>query len=667
MRTAWLLAATVCLATAVVEEKDRPVARVIALLRNIQNELQAEKAKDEELFAKLECWCRVNKKNKEGAVGEANRRINQQEATIQEAAASKATAEVQAKNLKEDIAEMEQELKERDEMKRGESGEAAGKQKDLLESIQQLKNAVKVLTRNLGGKKAFLQARMVIRHLLWKWGDIVSKEPREQLSSLLQAPGAYSSYASRADGIVGILSQMLDDMEQQLADTKGGEDDNMKKYRQWKEAKTEELKAAQANLDQTKANLAASAELLMNTKKDHDDTRAALDADQKFLMDLKLRCQASDNEWAERQKVRNDEMLAISETIKILSDDDAHDLFNKSLNRESVTPAPPAFIQTSKRSTADRVAAQLKRFAQKTGNTQLMLLASEVQLKVFTKVIDAMHKMTKDLTAENKEDRKMKEWCGTAIFETKKTTTEANRKREDLETTISQLTENIERLAREIAEHTTNIQENNKQMKIAGEQRDAENAEFKQMVIDQTNTRSVLNKAMKRMQRFYKEKSLVQKDDMGAMEPGAQVEAMPEGFNEYNKNAGATGVMSILQKIIDDSQKAEDEDTATENEAQQAYEEFVKTMNESNEAESNSILDKQGQTADAEQAKADADNDLAATMTELENLAAKTAELHKQCDFLLKNFDIRVQARLDTIKALQNAIGALKGADMQTL
>merc|ERR1719378_1200919 len=53
--------------------------------------------------------------------------------------------------------------------------------------------------------------------------------------------------------------------------------------------------------------------------------------DTKFLADLEENCGTKATEWEERQKTRSEELLAISEAIKILNDDDALDLFKKTL------------------------------------------------------------------------------------------------------------------------------------------------------------------------------------------------------------------------------------------------------------------------------------------------------------------------------------------------
>merc|ERR550525_1042904 len=52
---------------------------------------------------------------------------------------------------------------------------------------------------------------------------------------------------------------------------------------------------------------------------------------------------------------------------------------------------------------------------------------------------------------------------------------------------------------------------------------------------------------------------------------------------------------------------------------------------------------------------------LQSTIGELEALAAYEADLHAQCDFTIKNFDIRQKARLQEIEAIQAAKGILSG------
>ena len=61
-------------------------------------------------------------------------------------------------------------------------------------------------------------------------------------------------------------------------------------------------------------------------------------------MELKKSCATKAKEFEERQANRAQELVAISETIKILNDDDALDLFKKTLPSPSFqAPQPTAF------------------------------------------------------------------------------------------------------------------------------------------------------------------------------------------------------------------------------------------------------------------------------------------------------------------------------------
>jgi hypothetical protein len=56
---------------------------------------------------------------------------------------------------------------------------------------------------------------------------------------------------------------------------------------------------------------------------------------------------------------------------------------------------------------------------------------------------------------------------------------------------------------------------------------------------------------------------------------------------------------------------------------------------------------------------------LDSTNIELEQLANYKADLHKSCDFTLKNFDSRQEARDQEVEALRQAKAILSGADLK--
>merc|ERR1712045_1009321 len=66
-------------------------------------------------------------------------------------------------------------------------------------------------------------------------------------------------------------------------------------------------------------------------KNDLGDTEEALIADKEFLANLDKNCETKKKEWEVIVKTRAEELAALADTIKVLNDDDALELFKKTL------------------------------------------------------------------------------------------------------------------------------------------------------------------------------------------------------------------------------------------------------------------------------------------------------------------------------------------------
>merc|ERR1712130_285719 len=103
----------------------------------------------------------------------------------------------------------------------------------------------------------------------------------------------------------------------------------------------------------------------------------------------------------------------------------------------------------------------------------------------------------------------------------------------------------------------------------------------------------------------------------------------------------------------------------SEEDAQKAYEDFVKETNASIEAKSKDIVNKSETKAKAESDLVETKEAKEDTLLELEQLSNYNAELHQSCDFVLKNFDVRQTARDEEIEALKQAKAILSGAKFE--
>merc|ERR1719264_1809528 len=225
---------------------------------------------------------------------------------------------------------------------------------------------------------------------------------------------------------------------------------------------------------------------------------------------------------------------------------------------------------------------------------------------------------------------------------------------EDLEMTIDALTKAIDKLKAEIAEMQV-------QMKRAGEDREKENKEFQSTVADQRETQRLLKAALSVLQDFYgKKAALLQRRKQEPAGPPP-----PPGFEAYKKNAASGGVMDMIQQIISDAKAMEAEAIRSEEDAQKAYEDFVKETNASIEAKSKEIANKNELKAKAEVELVETKEAKESVMLELEQLSNYNAELHQSCDFVMKNFDVRQTARDEEIEALKQAMAILSGAKFE--
>merc|ERR1719152_517725 len=196
-------------------------------------------------------------------------------------------------------------------------------------------------------------------------------------------------------------------------------------------------------------------------------------------------------------------------------------------------------------------------------------------------------------------------------------------------------------------------------MKRAGEDREKENKEFQTTVADQRATQKLLAAALNILKGFYDKAALVQKK---ADQKIAAGQAPPPGFKSYEKNAASGGVMGMMSGIINDAKAMEAEAIRGEESAQKTYEEFVMDTNNSVEEKTKDIVAKTEAKAKAEEAKVEATAERDAVLGELEQLANENADLHKSCDFTLKNFELRQTARDEEIEALKQSIAMFSGA-----
>jgi len=688
--SALALAASTSLSFDVAAAKNRPVSKVITLLKDMLGQLEKEAALDEEIYDKMACWCETNDKDKTKSIADAESHINRLEAEIEEDTALSAKLNAEIVKHKEEVAAAQKALEEATAIREREIADFNSEEKGLLEAISALSAAVEVLSKHHGAEDtAMIQVPIVrmndvamsLQKLMLLHGDklkgVLTPSQRRAVGSFIQAPQDYfdatptfkQSYAPQSGQIFGILNQMKEEFGKDLKDAQEKETAAQKAYEELKAAKEAEIAAGEEQIASKTQELAECDERLAHNKEDLDDTKAALSADEQFLMMLKEKCSMTDKEWEQRQKTRSLEMEAVSKALAVLSGDDAHDLFTRTFNpAETASGAGTALLQSAAAAHSARreqASKLLDDVAKRMGSPRLSSLAVRVRLDAFVRVQKAIDDMIAALLQEKETEIKHKDFCVDELNQNQLQTEKQERDKSDTETKIAQLEATIKRLSEEIEALKAEIAEMQLQLKRAGEDREAANKDFQLTVADQRTTQKLLRAALGVLEEFY-----------GKQEAAAAASAFmqgrrrqepvgpppPPGFKEYKNHAGSGGVMSLITQIIEDAKAMEKEAVDAEQESQVAYTSFVESTNASIDMKARAITTKAAEKAKTEMELVKSKEILEEIVTELEQLSNYNAELHKSCDFVMKNFDLRQTARDEEVEALKQAKAILSGA-----
>jgi len=160
--------------------------------------------------------------------------------------------------------------------------------------------------------------------------DNMIEADRQEILEFLSA-GQSSEYAPQSGEIVGILKQLMETFAKDLAEETAAEEAAVKAYEELVSAKKKEISALTSAVEAKTVQSGELAVSIVNMKNDLSDTEDALLADKQFLEDLSKNCEAKAAEWDEIVKTRAEEVKAISETIRVLNDDEALGLFKSTL------------------------------------------------------------------------------------------------------------------------------------------------------------------------------------------------------------------------------------------------------------------------------------------------------------------------------------------------
>jgi len=635
-----------------------PIRRVVTLLQNMQKKVEEEGVKEKKLFEKFMCYCK-------NGLGDLKSTIDAAEAKVPKVTSALAEGEALKEQLEKDIGELKggtgdakATIAKATGIREKEAAAFARDSADKKTNIAALKKAIAAIEAGMAGK--FLQTSTenvaTLQQLVINMD--MSSTDRDMLTSFLSQG---TGYAPASGEILGMLKQMLETMQKELDEITTAEDKAVKDFESLIAAKEKELNA---NTGAMEAKIERAAEVgleIVEMKEDLDDTQKALVEDKKFLAELEKDCGTKEEEWNKRCKIRAEELLAIGDTIKILNDDDALDLFKKTLPSASLLQ-----LQVTSAEVKLQALAALK--ASK-GDSRIDFIALALRSKgqnVFDKVIGMIDEMVVLLGEEQMQDDEKKKYCEAELDKTEDEKKELERKVDDLlkaqeegKDTLATLGEDIEALA-------DGIKALDKQVAEATENRKEESTEYKEEMAANVGAKKLLELAKGRLAKFYSPKSAAASFMTVSLHGsgGAAPPPPPETWGAYKKQTEeAGGILGMLQTMIADVEKEITESKTEEKNAQEEYETLIADSGEKRRMDSKSLSDKESAKADLEKALQQMAKEEKTTKFEVMATAETLKDLHLECDWLLNNFEARKEARSGEMDALKKAKAVLSGAE----
>jgi hypothetical protein len=678
----------------------------------MQKELQVEAEKEEDLYNKFMCYCDGNTGEMSKSAEEAGTKITELKAKLEAEKAEKSQLDQALIGHKKDRAAAQNDLAKATGIREKEHADFVEETGESKANLDSMNAAITALEKGMG--KAFLQAQTGaaaarLQKVVDSSMNVDDYQRNLVLSFLSGKQNPFGDYSSASGEIVGILKAMKDEMDKDLGGAIGDEEKAAAGFAELSAAKKAEISAASSAIETKTQRSGELAVSVVTTADDIDDTTKELGDLQEFLANLASQCATKKSEWAGRQQVRAEEIAAISEAIKILNDDDALDLFKKTLALDqaprNVASHSFGMLQLNVAKSPvmrahDMLEATLAK-AEKSHRAQLELIELQMKAKKvdFSKILAMINGMVDVLHEEQRDDDTQKTFCDSDIEK-------STREKKDTEEAVAASQAFIEETTAESASTAEEITELGKSIKAldkavaeATEQRKEEHSEF--LVFQQQSSAALqlIEKAKNRLMKFYKPafykapptKELTEEEEIysmngrddlaGTVAPQyiagttqtvyAQVRAHkrevppppPETWGAYQKKEGkSNGVMALMDMLLKELNGDITEGEQEEKTSQKDYERLMSDSQATRAQNAKSITDKEAAKADMDTAIQETKSKLDSQQTSLANLHQYILQLHASCDFLIENYDLRKSARENELVSLANAKATLSGA-----
>merc|ERR1719380_401733 len=272
-----------------VNEGTKPVTKVVNLLKDMITQMEKEAEEDEETYEAMGCWCETNDKLKTKSIADSEQAISDLTVAIEGFTATSARLNQEIPAVEGEVAKNEEALDKATAMRKKELAEFNAEEKETIQTVASLKSAVVALSKHhealleeLDAPETYVLDRHPGAHSLLQkdattmrmsqaqmWSNLKlhlhknedflkQSFPRHQRKAMMAfVQEAQHSHAPASGEIFGMLKQMKESFETNLANSKKEETQAQSDYESLKATKTEQITAATEMIGTKTQELAA--------------------------------------------------------------------------------------------------------------------------------------------------------------------------------------------------------------------------------------------------------------------------------------------------------------------------------------------------------------------------------------------------------------------------
>lgn len=628
-----------------------PIGKVIELLKGMYNTASAESDAEEIKASKFQEQCNQDTAYLSEDVQSAQDGIDAQDSIITKCVADIANLDDEISVLDEGTSNDKFDLKNAQDIRDAEKKTFDETHKDYTESLSALGRAIQLLKSKAVTSDAVVAFQTSLQQL-----DQTPLSALASVSSFVQiaedAPpqGATTSYNSRMDGVISMLTDLNDKFKAEMDALVKTETDRVQAFQMLKAALLQKMKQDKATKDRKNKRKGEVA----TTKGEAEEEKVGFTKDlknsKKDLGETKVYCKVNGELYAKQNAMRKGEVMALKQAMEILG--------KAALVQK---PNVASLLQLSSSTsdvdvvTSNKVVTLLMEKSKQFSSRKLSALAMRIQAGPFDKVLEMIRNLVSKLQAEAVAEAERHGVCQAMKAEQKLDVEDKTEQKEDLANQKASLESKIAKLTEEIATLNNELNILTQDKGVATKKRAEDKAENAKQIKEAKEGQQALNDAIQVLESFYAGADAHATDNATVAEDNETSLDTPV----YGGSSSSGSVIEMMKQIADDFARQEAESTSAESQQAEEYKLLMNASEVDVASKTTSRDFKKKQLADSKKQHSMVSGEFKNAAEALDAALKQQEATKKQCDGNI-SFEERMEQRDNEIQSLKEALEVLK-------